>query len=151
MAKSGINIELPKFQIDKLNRDLNAYAKTKDNQIANEIERTLYNILSDAKREVGRISSRLLTSGFVQFFRRKLSGTVFFNANYAPFVEFGTGKNVFRGSNFNFTADIRQYASQFKRGGKRNPNLKARPYLFPAFVDNTKKLTERIQKLLNKK
>ena len=150
MAKSGINIELPKFQIDKLNRDLNKYSKHKNDEISEAVELSLRRTLSDAKSDAGRISSGLLTSGYVRYFKSKLSGLVWFNKRYAPYVEFGTGDRVFKGSSFNFTPDIRKYASQFKKN-KRHKGVIARPYLFPAFIKNTEKLTEQIQKLLSKK
>ena len=156
MGKSGIHIEVPKFELDKLNRDLKRYSEHKRSQISLEIEGALVQTLADAKSSLnsqspGRGGAGLAGSGYVKYFKDKLSGMVWFNRFYAAYLEFGTGKNVFKGSSFKFTTGMKQYASQFKKGGKRNPNLKARPYLFPAFVENTKNLVSNIKKLLEKK
>jgi phage gpG-like protein len=50
-------------------------------------------------------------------------------ANYAPYVEFGTGRNVDL-SELDELKIPRKYADEFKGKGKREVNLPARPYLY---------------------
>lgn len=67
--------------------------------------------------------------------------------DYAAYVEFGTGTGVgvptykygLSGRN------IEPYASIFKGGNGRNSNMKFRPYLFPAFVEEYSKALKKIK------
>lgn len=53
--------------------------------------------------------------------------TMFANAKYAPFLEFGTGGLV------NIPIGWKKFARQFKGKGKKKINLPARPHIIPAF------------------
>jgi hypothetical protein len=73
-----------------------------------------------------------------------LEGSVKVTANYAPFVEFGTGGTV------DVPSGLEDYAIQFKGEGSRTIDLKARPFLFPAFRAEVSDLNERLPKLISK-
>lgn len=66
--------------------------------------------------------------------------------NYAAYVEFGTGSGVgvptykYGLSSIN----IAPYASIFKGANGKNSNMKFRPYLFPAFVEQYSKALRKI-------
>ena len=60
---------------------------------------------------------------------------------YGAFVEFGTGSGV------QVPTILNETAAQFKGRGLRNNNMRARPYLYPAFfaaVDRIKKMLPKI-------
>ena len=88
MSKSGINIELPRVELNGLFKDLNRYNKRKIDQIANEVEAGSFTILSDAKGIVPVKTGRLRSSGNTKFNKSKLTGVVGFETNYAAKVEF---------------------------------------------------------------
>lgn len=68
--------------------------------------------------------------------------TVGSNLWYAPFVEFGTGVNVFK-TNFRFTPEMRDYAKEFFVTGKGFAYPV--PYLFPAVEAERKEIVKRIR------
>jgi hypothetical protein len=75
-----------------------------------------------------------------------LGGSVFTHRTYAPYQEFGTGTKVVAPS------DVAEYAMTFKGAGKRKVNLRAQPYLFPAFRLGTKEMIAKLEQLgYNKK
>jgi HK97 gp10 family phage protein len=61
------------------------------------------------------------------------------NANYAAYVEFGTGALV------DVPQGLEDYAIQFKGKGVKQVNLPARPYVFPATKTETKDLEKRLK------
>ena len=68
------------------------------------------------------------------------------NVKYAAFVEFGTGNGV-GVPTYKYglsSTNIAPYASIFKGGNSKNSNMKFRPYLFPAFVEQYSKALRRI-------
>lgn len=64
------------------------------------------------------------------------------NANYAAYVEFGTGALV------DVPQGLEDYAIQFKGKGVRQVNLPARPFLFPATKIETKDLEKRLKTII---
>ena len=70
------------------------------------------------------------------------------NQNYAPYIEFGTGDLVF--TNFDFDANARQVASQYRGKGIRKVNIRGDSFLNWAAVNQQPKLIERIENNLNK-
>ena len=69
--------------------------------------------------------------------------TVGAKAKYAPYVEFGTGGMV------TIPAGYNDFAAMFKGKGVRRINLRARPFLIPAFEQEKPQLIKRLKKLLN--
>ncbi len=71
--------------------------------------------------------------------------SVYAKANYAPYVEFGTGGMV----DLNDMQQLgipESYAAQFKGEGIKNVNLPARPFFFSSVRIEYKKLFDRISK-----
>lgn len=66
-------------------------------------------------------------------------------AEYAPYVEFGTGTMV------DIPEGMEEYAMTFKGEGKKQVNLPPRPFLFPAFAIEKPLLIGRIVKLVDSK
>ena len=72
-----------------------------------------------------------------------LYGSIKATANYAPYVEFGTGGDV------DVPKGLESYAREFKGKDIRTVNLPARPFLYPAFKNNVDKMNERLKRALN--
>jgi hypothetical protein len=68
--------------------------------------------------------------------------------HYAPYIEFGTGDEVF--NNFEFDAQARQTAAEYKGKGIRKVNIRGDSFLNFAAVNQRKKFIERITDNLNK-
>ena len=69
---------------------------------------------------------------------------IFNNANYAAFIEFGTGNMV------KVPTELAEYARQFKGKGIRNVNLPARPFFFAPFFKRRQQILRDIVKVLQK-
>lgn len=69
---------------------------------------------------------------------------VFANAEYAPYVEFGTGTEI------NIPSGLSDYAKQFKGEGKKQVNLPARPFFFPAYFEERAKLIKKLKATISK-
>lgn len=72
-----------------------------------------------------------------------MEGAVSVGVNYAPYVEFGTGGKV------DVPVGLEDYAIQFKGKGIRQVNLPARPFLFPAFFNQTEKMLDSMKRALS--
>jgi hypothetical protein len=149
-----IKVSIPHAQMVKLQKEIEAKAKKYENKVKRIVDSTATAIETDAKNEVsgfisqGRFSGGTYRQGFQNTITKNgLSAVIYHEKFYAPYVEFGTGTDVFINevSSFNFNSDDRRYASQFRRGPGRNAN--ARPALLPAFYKNRDKLIQRLKKL----
>lgn len=69
---------------------------------------------------------------------------IFNDANYAAFVEFGTGNMV------KVPTELAEYARQFKGKGIRNVNLPASPFFFAPFFKRRQQILRDIVKVLQK-
>ena len=65
-------------------------------------------------------------------------------APYAPFVEFGTGGMV------SVPDEWKEIAIKFKGAGIKQVNLRARPYMYPAYVEGRKKYLERLKAIIRR-
>ncbi len=124
-------------------RRLKAMRKKVREMVADEIEASTFNIQDAASTNIKGIAFKKTTgnlerSGFASMDREKLLGQVGYGANYAPYIEFGTGTLV------DIPEGLEQYAEQFEGQGIRQVNLPARPFLFPAFYAERPQLVERI-------
>jgi len=155
---SGISISIADSELRKLQDDLKRYYRKKENQIWDAVNDSLLNIKTGAERNLSSAIISLKNSGsgagllgaiFMKPNRSKLEGSVIADKLYAPYLEYGTGKNVFK-SSYNFPQEARQYAAQFKRGGKRNPNLHARAFITPVFYEEGENFKNKIKKILGK-
>lgn len=67
-----------------------------------------------------------------------LNYIIFVDAEYAPYVEFGTGTEV------EVPTELTQYAQQFK-GSNGNRNIPAQPFFFPAYFEERDKLIKTLE------
>lgn len=68
-----------------------------------------------------------------------LNYIVFVSADYAPYIEFGTGTSV------DVPNELKDYAIQFKGKGIKQINLPARPFFFPGFFEERDKLVKTLK------
>ena len=98
---------------------------------------------NDAKRDVKKVTSTLVKS--IQGGVANKSAYVEASAKYAPYVEFGTGRNVDL-SHLEKMGIKKSYALQFKGRGVKDVNLPARPFLYPAAYRNLRYLLDYLKK-----
>lgn len=121
---------------------LKELSKESKEGVANEINSSALTIQRNAKRNV------VVDNGFLRNSIRlepisDLTYTVEAKAKYAPYVEFGTGGLV------EIPAGYEQYAAIFKGKGIRKINLRARPFLIPAFENEVPQLLKRLKKMFD--
>ena len=113
-------------------------------EVALEVNASALAIQSKAKRDVQVDNSTLRSSIQLKEVNigDKIVYTVGSRLKYAPYVEFGTGGLV------NVPAGYELFAMQFKGKGVRKINLRARPYLIPAFESEIPILRKNIQNVI---
>ena len=121
---------------------LNELSKESQQGLANEINNSALNIQRNAKRNVV-VDNGFLRGSIALEPISELTYTVEAKAKYAPYVEFGTGGLV------DIPAGYEQYAAIFKGKGIRKVNLRARPFLIPAFENEVPQLMKRLKEMFN--
>jgi HK97 gp10 family phage protein len=113
-------------------------------EVAMEVNASALAIQSKAKRDVVVDNGTLRNSIQLKEINQgdKIVYTVGSALRYAPYVEFGTGGLV------NVPIGFESFAIQFKGKGVRKVNLRARPYLIPAFESEIPILRKNIQKVI---
>ena len=128
--------------VKELEKILNKMSKDTEDVTSQEINDSALTIARNAKRNV------VVDNGFLRGSIQleplsKLAYSVEAKAKYAPYVEFGTGGLV------DIPAGYEQYASIFRGKGIRKVNLRARPFLIPAFENEIPNLMKRLKKIFN--
>ena len=113
-------------------------------EVAMEVNASALAIQSKAKRDVVVDNGTLRNSIQLKEVNigNKIVYTVGSALKYAPYVEFGTGGEV------NVPAGYESFAIQFKGKGIRKINLRARPYLIPAFETEIPILRKNIKNVI---
>ena len=130
--------------LDALIKKLGKLPIKVEKEVANEVNASALNIQSKAKRDVKVDNSTLRSSIQLKSILKdkRIIYTVGSNLKYAPYVEFGTGGEVY------VPAGYEDFAIQFKGKGIRKINLRPRPYLIPAFESEIPILRKNIQKVI---
>lgn len=121
---------------------LEDYKDTKTEQLEKATQKATVSVQRGAKKNVPVDTGRLRAS--IHRTSNKLNGTVHTNVEYAPYIEFGTGSEV------DVPEGLEDYAMQFKGDGKRQVNLPAQPYLFPAWEQYRPKYIKEVKEILSK-
>jgi HK97 gp10 family phage protein len=131
--------------IDKLFDKFQSLNSKSKGAIKDEFNASALKIQLDAKRNVIVDTGFLRNSIYLkeQGTNDKFVYTVGAKSKYAPYVEFGTGGLVKIPDGYN------AFAANFKGKGIKRINLRARPFLIPAFEQEKPKLIQRLKKLLN--
>lgn len=137
----NVNIKIDQSDLSKLKRKLDNLRTFESKKLSNELGRTGFDIVKLAKRSAPVDKGSLKQSIGLQ--KSGKSITVFANAHYAPYVEFGTGGMV----DLNDMKKLgipESYAQQFKGKGLRDVNLPARPFFFSSARVGFKNLLNRL-------
>jgi HK97 gp10 family phage protein len=127
-----------KYNDNGFARSIKKVRDDQDTMIKKEIAVATRNTSKAAKSFAPVNHSRLKNS--IRDNASGMTGEVVASADYAPYVEFGTGMLV------NVPDELSSYAMQFKGQGIRQVNTRSQPYLYPAFFINRKKLTEQVDR-----
>jgi hypothetical protein len=133
-------------------KSLNAfykYLKDLEGDVADfvraEIEDSILSIESEAVSNV-RVDTGALKQSIqstpIKVSKNQISGGVEVGANYAPYVEFGTGTRV------KIPTELSQFAAQFKGDGIKEINLPARPFFYPEVFKQRTELPKNIERTL---
>jgi len=88
------------------------------------LERGAKSLAPVSKDKKIKVGNRLRSSIRTVFSQDALGGEVWVNANYAPYMEFGTGRFV------RVLPGYESYAMQFKGAGIRDVNVRPQPFFF---------------------
>jgi HK97 gp10 family phage protein len=114
-----------------------------DDIVAEEIENTARNIERKAAQRVPKDAGGSGLAGSITTRKvNDLNWEVVAQKNYAPYVEFGTGGLV------DVPAGLEDYAMQFKGKGIKKINMRARPYFFPSYFEETRELIKTLKEEL---
>ena len=140
---SRADIKITSTGITRLAKSLRAMAPEMEKVVEAEIAATAIDIERTAAQWAPNDLSFLRQSIKAEK-RLSMEWQVSAQVYYAPFVEFGTGTEV------KIPKGLERYARQFKRPRpvKREVNLPARPFFFPAYRKGVKELNDRLGKLL---
>lgn len=145
MSSLNINIKGLRETLQKIE----AYSVKIADDIDNELSTAVKNVRDQARVRAPKGKSGLLAASInadtsVRF--RKSVGSPLY---HAPFVEFGTGSQVFKNKiGFVFTPEMRVFAMEFYITGLGR--MPASPYLFPSYEGEKPKLLNRIKEVLFK-
>lgn len=137
----GVNISLSETSQATFRNWIKSLSKENNKNCQHIVKATAINIERRAKSFAPVVTSTLRGSIHPVFSEDGLSAQVEVSANYAPYVEFGTGEGFVSGG------DVEDYASEFRGAGKRKVNNIARPYLFPAVRLSVKEMMYELNKL----
>lgn len=119
-------------------------------QFASDFEKEVKDAVLIATRQLSLDAKRFapvdkggLRSG-IRPYNKGLSGEVVASKEYSPYQEFGTGTKV------NVPSELTDYAMQFKGRGLRKVNMKAQPFLYPAFNIQQDKFPKDIERRFDK-
>lgn len=136
MLKLNINQNQAAFKIDtELFKEIEILM---EEEIAATIEDIADKARTGAAKDFGFLANSITSNV------NGLDGSVKVGANYAPYIEFGTGGLV------DVPEGLESYAMQFKGKGIKQVNLQARPFLFPAFRKGVAEMNERLIKEIDK-
>jgi HK97 gp10 family phage protein len=140
MSAFVVNLSGLKGIQDKLNK-LDENLKV---DLSNEINSSALTINKNAKRNVvvdyGFLRNSIIVTPDAQ---GSMTYSVEAKTKYAPYVEFGTGGLV------KVPVGFEAFAMQFKGKGIKKVNLRARPFLIPAYENEVPKLIDRLNKLID--
>jgi HK97 gp10 family phage protein len=128
--------------LSQLKKKLDNFDKNLSTGVDEELSVGAINIENKARQlaphgKTGELGASIF-SNVSRPFQKEVGSSLF----YAPFVEFGTGVNVFKGP-FEFTPEMRAFAREFFVSGKGI--LPAQPFLFPALIEEKPNIIKRIK------
>jgi len=137
----NVNIKINQNDLMKLSKKLDKMRAFESKKLSNELGKTGLEIVRLAKRAAPVDKGALKQSISTQ--RSGKSVNVVAAANYAPYVEFGTGGSVDL-TDMTELGIPESYAAQFKGKGIKDVNLPARPFFFSSARIGFKNLLNRL-------
>lgn len=132
--------------LDKLQKKLDKLPKDVTDETDAYLQRSCQLIVREAAQNAPLDKGALKRS--IDFTGARLSYVIFAKAKYAPYQEFGTGKGF---KTFGSKGgDLQSYASRFKGGGKRQVDMRAQPFFFPAVFKQEDKIKKEYSQLMDK-
>mgnify|MGYP003641592241 CR=1 FL=1 len=142
-----MSVKISATDLKNLNKKLDNLKKFDKQTLSNELGRTGLDIASKAKKAAPVDKGTLKQS--IKSERKGKSVEVIAGANYAPYIEFGTGGMVKLDDMLELGIPA-SYAEQFKGKGIKEVNLPARPYFFSSAREGLNDLFMRLKKELRK-
>lgn len=137
MAVNGINEAIAKIR--RLSREAILQMEAETESVARGIELKAKNL---APTDLGKLGQSIKAERVTSKKWKIVAGGLI--APYAPFVEFGTGGMV------SVPEEWKEIAIKFKGQGIKQVNLRARPYMYPAYVEGRKKYLERLKAIIRR-
>ena len=137
----GFRISTEGFK--SLEKRLEKMSKEAVNEVSDVVDKHIFDINRE-QVSLTRVDTGYLKNSNDFDVQDKKYKEIFNNANYAAFVEFGTGNMV------KVPTELAEYARQFKGKGIRNVNLPARPFFFAPFFKRRQAILRDIVKVLQK-
>lgn len=132
--------------MDKLQKAIESKNKALIEGVDNELGKTVKEInvvqVSRCPIDNGKLQQSIDTENPSPLHYILLSGGM--GAEYAPYIEFGTGGMV------DVPKGLEAEAAQFKGRGIRQVNMKAQPFFFAPFFEEKNNLLKRLQKILDR-
>ncbi len=142
-----MNIKINQSDLSKLNKKLDKLRAFESQKVSNELGKTGLEIVRLAKRAAPVDKGTLRQSISAQKSGKTIN--IVANANYSPYVEFGTGGRVDLDDMLRLGIPP-SYAAQFKGKGIRDVNLPPRPFFFSSARVGFKNLLNRLTGQINK-
>ena len=140
-------IKISQSDLSQLNKKLDNLRAFDKKTLSNELGRSSMDIVRMAKQNAPVDKGTLKQS--IKSERKGKTVEVIAGANYAPYVEFGTGGMVDLDDMLQLGIPP-SYAAQFKGKGIKEVNLPARPFFYNAARIGLKNLLVRLKGELNK-
>jgi HK97 gp10 family phage protein len=140
-----LTVNFNQKSINDLLKQLKGKNKQVLDMVRGEVEDALLKIESEAVRKVKVDTGTLkqsIQSTPVKQTKTKVQGGVEVGADYAAYVEFGTGTRV------KVPVELQDFAKQFKGKGIKEVNLPARPFFYPEFFKQRTELPKAIERTL---
>lgn len=125
-----------------LEKRLEKMSKEAVNEVSDVVDKNIFDINAEQK-SLSRVDTGYLKRSNGFDVADKKYKEIYNNANYAAYIEFGTGNGV------NVPQELSDYASQFK-GQKRGGNIPASPFFFAPFFKRRQKILREIVQVLQK-
>jgi hypothetical protein len=128
--------------LDSVLRNHQRLSKQKVQQVDDLLEQAAREVYNEAKSKAkGSVAASMFIDTSLNM-RKKVGNT----SPIAAYVEFGTGKNVFKGASYSHTSEERKFARLFYVSGKGT--TKSHPFIFPAFRRVITDLPGKIKRVL---
>lgn len=143
-----VNIKVDANSLAMLKKKIKQLEDLSTKELSNELGKSALDMVNDMQVNVVKDNGDLARSIVAERLNEK-NLRVVAKANYAPYVEFGTGKLV-NLKWLNLAGFKNKYAEKFQGRGIKEINLPARPYFFPAVRKEKYKLITRLENKIKK-